>query len=159
MSTLDTDHPKIIGLGRSKYLAAPLSFFTAAVGPRRSPPQAAREAAQGGNGGRRPKAEGGAAAKGGGASASTKRGGAIYRSFFNPRLGAIARAAGRVRPVKPTAAGARRAITIQRAAPTTLPRRGIRRARTALGCFGRGNAEAAYVFLIRAGRVVREMFL
>lgn len=89
MSTLDTDHPKIIGLGRSKYLAAPLSFITAAVGPRRSPPQAAREAAQGGNGGRRPKAEGGAAAKGGGASASTKRGGAIYRSFFNPRLGLL----------------------------------------------------------------------
>lgn len=26
--TLDTDHPKIIGLGRSKYLAAPLSFLT-----------------------------------------------------------------------------------------------------------------------------------
>lgn len=34
-----------------------------------------------------------------------------------------------------------------------------RRARTALGCFGRGNADAAYVFLTRAGRVVREMFL
>ena len=115
-----------------------------------------RKAATGGRG---PQAEGGAAAKGGGASASTKRGGAIYRSFFNPRLGAIARAAGRVRPVKPTAAGARRAIAIQRAAPTTPPRRGIRRARTALGCFGRGNAEAAYVFLTRAGRVVREMFL
>lgn len=95
MSTLDTDHPKIIGLGRSKYLAAPLSFFTAAVGPRRSPPQAAREAAQGGNGGQRPKAEGGAAAKGGGASAPPKEGGLSIVLFFNPRLGAIARA-GRV---------------------------------------------------------------
>lgn len=56
-------------------------------------------------------------------------------------------------------AGARRVIASQRAAPTSANCRGIRRARTALGCFGRGNADAAYVFLTRAGRVVREMFL
>lgn len=78
---------------------------------------------------------------------------------FIAMVGVIARAAGRVRPVKPTAAGARRAIAIQRAAPTTLPRRGIRRAHAASWRLGRGNAEAAYVFYTRAGRVVREMFL
>lgn len=90
MSTLDTDHPKIIGLGRSKNLAAPLSFLIAAVGSRRSPPQAAREAAQGGNGGQSARRrEGGAAAKGGGASAFPKRGGTIFILFLSLRLGLL----------------------------------------------------------------------
>lgn len=141
--TLDTDHPKIIGLGRSKYLAAPLSFLTQSSWATAKPPTSrARSCAR--------RQRGAEAAGRGGSSRQRRRGfrfhqkrGGYLSFFLYLRLGAIARAAGRVRPVKPTAAGARRAITIQRAAPTTLPRRGIRRAHAAPWRLGRGNAEAA----------------
>lgn len=124
MSTLDTDHPKIIGLGRSKNLAAPLSFLIAAVGSRRSPPQAAREAAQGGNGGQSARRrEGGAAAKGGGASASPKEGGLSSFCFYRYGWGYCARRWARATS---KANGGRRAPShrnsARRAHYTTTPR-------------------------------------
>lgn len=164
MSTLDTDHPKIIGLGRSKNLATPLSFLIAAVGPRRSPPQAAREAAQGGNGGQSARRrEGGAAAKGGGASASTKRGGAFYPPFPSTRQGATARAAA---PTPRSGGGAvklvgRRApryhFTARRAHYTTTPRHKTR-PRRIVALWAR-KCQCGQTFFARAGRVVRELFL
>lgn len=80
-----------------------------------------RKAATGG-GGRRPRGE--QPPKAAGLPLPPKEGGLSIVLFLIHGWGLL-RAAGRVRPVKPTAAGAHRAITIQRAAPTTLPRIGI----------------------------------
>lgn len=134
--TLDTDHPKIIGLGRSKYLAAPLSFLTQCSWATAKPPTSrARSCArrQRGAEARRPRGE--QPPKAAGLPLHQKRGGFSI-------------------PLYPRSAGG---YCARRAHYTATPRHKTR-PRRIVAPWAR-KCRSGLSFYTRAGRVVRELFL
>lgn len=157
--TLDTDHPKIIGLGRSKYLAAPLSFLTQCSWATAKPPTSrARSCArrQRGAEARRPRGE--QPPKAAGLPLHQKRGG--FSIPLYPRS-AGGYCASRWARATSKAYGGRRAPshrnTARRAHYTSTPRHKTH-PRRIVAPWAR-KCRSGLSFYTRAGRVVRELFL